>query len=251
MLPMPFFLDPQSNLWTYAAPKHAHVRVAKGQREATAADFNFRDTKPKHMWLADVGGERIAPAMACPVLLVGRGPSCGATLKGAHAVAVNPHAATVYGQRIDACFSGDRDYWKEHHFAWRARNPDTLSVWLTNPDSEKYKFWRVKHKQPSRAVCMGEWPLDRCNTNHWPVVLRKGTPRILAATPPAALLYALQITTGPVVLAGFDLSGTNAQGTNYKANQFWKWEAIAGLVDRARVQCHSSMGGPVRGLFDG
>lgn len=246
---MPFFLDPATNLWTYVHRDHAHVRRAKGQREAVAADFNFRNTKPEHLWLRDVDGERIAATMDCPVLLVGRGPSCTAKLDGAFMLAVNPHAATVYGQKVDACFSGDRDYWKEHHFGWRVRNRDVLSVWLTNPESPKYKFWRNKHRAPSRAVCMGEWPLDRCATNHWPVILRDGMPRMLTATPPAALLYALQITTGPVVLAGFDLSGANAQGTNYKANQFWKWEEIARMVDRKRVRLHPDMRGPLQGVW--
>lgn len=63
----------------------------------------------------------------------------------------------------------------------------------------------------------------------------------------AAVLFAQYLTTGPVILLGFDLDNNDANGNNYRVRQEPSWKAAAKLW--TNVYAHKANAGPIKEWF--
>ncbi len=175
-----------------------------------------------------------------PIVVFGAGPSCDAHIDNAYRLGVN---VRPNGPEYDAVLALDEVYWRE---MWEPRDGTHAFVKYTCEGPEgTSKNWRgrvgvSRYWLPVHPL-KSQQERHETKAKHELVMAVKGAITSVHISGIAAILLARQLTDGPVIIAGFDLSAdyTFGQARLFKAAS----QALEG------VYCHKAMDGPLRDVF--
>jgi len=175
-----------------------------------------------------------------PVVVFGAGPSCECHIDNAWRLGVNVRPD---GPDYDAVIALDEVYWRN---VWEPRKGTHAFVKYTCEGPEGTakdwrgkvgvsRFWLPLHPLKSQQE------RHETKAKHELVMAVKGAITSVHISGIAAILLARQITDGPVILTGFDLTDGYAR---------WQ-EPLFMAASKALegVYCHKGMDGPLRDMF--
>lgn len=228
---MPNMVNMHGNL-VNVHPDHVEDAAGRGLRLATDSDFAAGSAEASHFAMRFVDGYE-HQELDMPIVVRGAGPSSGAPVGVKHlAIWVNPRADAFKG---GIALALDNVYWKGADWQTLQHAVDgafTPEYGCADAPKDASLFGLPVVSERSGKTRLEMRVQDAIHNCHISAV--------------AALLVARFITSGPVVLAGCDLSGSDGK-RGYAERQLPIFERCLPLIDN--VFAHPEMGGPLRDLI--
>lgn len=218
---------------------HVDTAVSAGCRWPDSTDWRSLNSDAATLRIPRI--EPAAPRVGHrPVVVFGAGPSAGADVDGAYRLGVNVRPG---GPRYDGVLALDEVYWRG---MWEPRVGTAAFVKYTCEGPEgtardwkgcvtSHRFWLPLH--PLKSQQERHERADK----HELLMSVEGAIKSVHVSAIAAVLVARELTTGPVILAGVDLTDGYAR---------WQLPLFAALAKAIPdLYCHPDMGGPLRELW--
>ena len=207
--------------------------LRRGLRMVTAEDMAFAETQAPVFALPYINGWEKGALGERLVSVHGAGPSMNARVGGAYSIGVNAREGCT---PPDAVVALDEIYWHERLPTWMQGIP------LFHPNN-------VNNSAPNRhpfAMPLSIYNYGESNNNRIEALIH-GAITNCHFSGIAAVLVAKYLSAGPTVLTGFELSGSDASGHDYRARQQKAWEAMSKVLPD--VFLHPEMTGPLCDMF--
>lgn len=215
----------QSGIAVCINPGMEDKAIRDGLRPATEDDMQWARGDKSRFMLPRVDGYERGALGDEPVIVVGAGASMTAPTPGVTRVQCNPRVDSLPARFAVAL---DGVYWRSQHSKdWAAANPEAE---LYAPEGVHcYEGTPKRFAMPIRVI---RGQRDR----YIEVRTQRGIQKA-NFTGIAAVLFAQYLTTGPVILLGFDMSGDerDANGNPYMVRQKPAWLAAFDLWDNVFI----------------
>ena len=222
----------------------------QGCRLVDEEDWRWLDGDTTHFTCPWIKGVERGSLGDRPIVLIGGGPSCGeGIVKGAYRIAINPRFFTP---KAEAMLSIDSVYWTHGRFGkdglkwaqeWPYHHEATFFFGPSGP-TPIYTQHPAQHRFGHPM-----FPIKSKHAND-EITIRVGDGvKSVNIAGIAGLLVARYLSTGPIILIGFDLKGKHIRGEtfDYERRQLWKWKTVEPLMEDVFI--HENNPGPLRQVF--
>lgn len=220
----------QSGIAVCINPGFEDKAVRDGLRPATEDDMQWARGDHSRFALPRIDGYQRGEFGDAAIVVVGAGASMSVPTPGVTRIQCNPRAASLPARFAVAL---DGVYW---------RMPDSAAWTHANPQAELYAPEGVHCYEASpKRFAMPIRVIRGQADNYIEIRTRLGIQKA-NFTGIAAVLFARYLTRGPVVLLGFDMTGTerDANGASYLTRQRDAWAAAVPLWDNVFVHEHTT-----------
>jgi hypothetical protein len=239
---MPMYVN-QSGIVVCINPEMEEKAVRDGLRPVTEEDMSWARQDRSRFALPKVDGYERGEFGNQPIIVCGCGPSHHIETPGLVRIQCNPRTdspAARFAIALDGIY-WNMDMWVAYHERNRHVEyymPRSVAI-PSNPNRCGYKPTPREFNMPVRVI-KGQ------QDDYLEIRTQAGIQKA-HFTGIAAVLFAQYLTTGPVILLGFELHKNDAAGANYYTRQAPSWRAAAALW--SNVYAHPANTGAIFEFF--